>query len=469
MTFLYVGAFDDLSIKILNEILYLNKNIDKLILIKLKSISLDNINFEQIISYDYENLILGNYSSDESKVDFDEYNFIHKDFLQISKMMDRIHKVYSYSFDDRYEMYLRHLKGLSNILNLNKPNHALFTNMPHEVYDFILYKFLNHRKIKLKFLLHGMQMENYYQILDDIKENDIKLIDYRNCSSKLKNSILEKIYEKNRNLNQVPFYLKDDFQSSNRLKKSLLNAIRIKYNFVKSTYKNKRFYKYFFKIIIDKIEKSRTKNKIRPLITKRFDLKKRIIYVPLNFQPELSTLPMGGDFFEQRFMIELLNANCPNNYQILVKDHPKQDLNVGRNESFYKSLSEMQNVLLIDPKISNESLVKKADIVSVVTGTLGFQALCNGKKVLVFGNPFFKFFDEGAFPIKNERDLIHFFENSNVEKSFDEKQFFKFLNRCEEIFNYGFIDKDYMHFSSFDMNKNAIAIAGAVNKQLFNE
>ena len=68
MTFLYVGAFDDLSIKILNEILESNKGINKLILIKLKSISLDLINFDDIISYNYENLILADYSSYENQI-----------------------------------------------------------------------------------------------------------------------------------------------------------------------------------------------------------------------------------------------------------------------------------------------------------------------------------------------------------------------------------------------------------------
>ena len=50
-----------------------------------------------------------------------ESQSFYNDFFQISKMMDRLHKVYSYSFDDRYEMYLSHLKGLSSIISLNKP------------------------------------------------------------------------------------------------------------------------------------------------------------------------------------------------------------------------------------------------------------------------------------------------------------------------------------------------------------
>ena len=67
MTFLYVGAFDDLSIKILNEILESNKGIDKLILIKLRSISLDLISFDDIISYNYENLILADHRAERSR------------------------------------------------------------------------------------------------------------------------------------------------------------------------------------------------------------------------------------------------------------------------------------------------------------------------------------------------------------------------------------------------------------------
>jgi hypothetical protein len=466
MTFLYVGAFDDLSIKILNEILESNKGINKLILIKLKSISLDLISFDDIISYNYENLILADYSSYENQINFDEYNFIHNDFFQISKMMDRLHKVYSYSFDDRYEMYLSHLKGLSNIISLNNPDYSLFTNMPHEVFDYILYKLLKYRNIKTKFLLHGMQMENYFQILDDISENDTRLGDYNECSSELQNNLLKIIYEKNKDLNHVQFYLKDDFRPINRLKKSIFNFFKIKYEFLK-VLKSNYFYKYIVKIVVDQIEILSTKKVVKALITEEIDYYKKIIFVPLNYQPELSTSPMGGKFFEQRFMIELLSANCPEGYQILVKDHPKQGLNFGRNKSFYTSISKLNNVSLIDPNTNNDLILKKSDLVAVATGTLGFQALCNGKKVLVFGNPFFKFFKEGAFPIKNEIDLIIFFKNFNSNKSFDRKQLFKFLNRCDEIFNYGFIDKDYMRFSSYSIDKNAEIVAKAVLKELF--
>ena len=469
MTFLYVGAFDNLSVKILNEILFSNKNIKKLVLIKLKSVSINLIDFDEIISYDYENLILGNYSSSENKIDIDEYNFIHTDFFQISKMMDRIHKVFTYSFDDRYEMYLNHLKGLSNILNLTNPDYTLFTNMPHEVYDYILYKLLKYRNINTRFLLHGMQMENYFQILSDISENDTRLKYYNDCPDELQNNSLKLIYEKNKDLNHVQFYMKDDFNPSNRLKKSILNSFKIRWEFLKVLNKKKLFYKYMIKIVADQIESFSTRKMVKGFIAKEIDFSKKIIFVPLNYQPELTTSPMGGAFFDQRFMIQMLSSYCPDDFQILVKDHPKQGINFGRNKSFYKSISKLDKVLLIDSNINNDLILKQSDLVAVVTGTLGFQALCNSKKVLVFGNTFFKFFKEGAFPIKNERDLIDFFENSNFEKSFDEKQFFKFLNRCEEIFNYGFIDKDYIHFSSFDMNKNAIAVAGAIYKDLFNE
>ena len=466
MTFLYVGAFDDLSIKILNKILYKNKRINKLVLIKLKSISLDQINFNQIVSYDYENLILAKYSVNENQIDFDEYNFIHNDFFQISKMMDRLHKVYSYSFDDRYEMYLSHLKGLSGIISLNKPEYSLFTNMPHEVYDYILYKLLKYRNIKTKFFMHGMQMENYFQILDDVSENDTRLGDYNKCSFELQNDELKIIYEKNKDLNHIQFYLKSDFRPSNRLKKSMYNFFKIKYEFLKTLNIN-TFYKYIIKIVVEQIDTLSTRKLVKGLIVRKIDFSKKILFVPLNYQPELTTSPMGGKFFEQRFMIELLSAYCPKEYQILVKDHPKQGVNIGRNKSFYKSISKLNNVSLIDPNIDNDLILKKSELVAVATGTLGFQALCNGKKVLVFGNPFFKFFKEGAFPIKNENDLITFFKNFNSNKTFDKKQFFKFLNRCDEIFNYGYIDKDYKRFSSHDIDKNAEIVAKTVLKELF--
>ena len=55
-----------------------------------------------------------------------------------------------------------------------------------------------------------------------------------------------------------------------------------------------------------------------------FQTKKKILYIPLNYQPELTTSPMGGDFFDQLEMIELIDRNCPDSFVIYVKDHPKQ-------------------------------------------------------------------------------------------------------------------------------------------------
>ena len=227
------------------------------------------------------------------------------------------------------------------------------------------------------------------------------------------------------------------------------------------------FYKYLTKIVVGQIEALSTKKLVKRLIIRKIDYSKKIVFVPLNYQPELTTSPMGGKFFEQRFMIELLSAYCPKGCQILVKDHPKQGVNVGRNKSFYKSISKLNNVSLIDPNINNDLILKKSDLIAVASGTLGFQALCNGKKVLVFGNPFYKFFKEGAFPIKNENDLITFFKSFDKNKSFDKKQFFKFLNRCDEIFNYGYIDKDYTRFSSYNIDKNAEIVAKTVLNELF--
>lgn len=405
----------------------------------------------------YSEAILGNYSGYEKNFNLNEkeYDFLKTFTIDLFYMMNRLHRIYSYSFSDRYQMLIDHYKGVVGIFNSFKPDICFFTNIPHEVFDFVFYKIAEHREIDRKYLMHGMQLEAHYQILDKIEGNDHNLLNYENSSNILSKD-LDVIFQKYTNPNYQHFYMEKGYAPSYRKHKFLsINNFLIHYRFLKSIIRQKLFFKYLLQNVIFKyfetiVSKLYLKNKL----FSKFDLNTKYIYVPLNYQPEQTTSPQGGIFFDQINMVELLDRNCPKGYKIYVKDHPKQKINFGRDLNFFKRINKLENVVFIDKKIESKILFKHTDIIATVTGSVGFEALCNNKNVLVFGEPFYMHY-KAATKIRNDYDLIKFFERFESNQSNNDlTNLFKFLNNCEKNFHYGFMDMEYAHFSRLSLDEN---------------
>ncbi len=133
----------------------------------------------------------------------------------------------------------------------------------------------------------------------------------------------------------------------------------------------------------------------------RVELDKPYVYVPLHFQPEATTYPLGGYFLDQILMIRLLAENLPEGWIIYVKEHritfdPYLRGDLGRSDLYYQQITEIPNTFLVPMDTSSFELMDKAAAVGNVTGTAGFEALLRGTPTIVFGNAWYKDCD-GAF------------------------------------------------------------------------
>ena len=130
------------------------------------------------------------------------------------------------------------------------------------------------------------------------------------------------------------------------------------------------------------------------------------IIVFLHFQPERTSLPEGQQFAQQFHLIRTLQIANPG-IKIYVKEHPSMfighlDIRY-RTKSFYKAISDLDNVELVDIRTDAFSLIDKALSLATITGTVGVQALIRGKGVLCFGTSSYLGLD-GVFQIKNCED-----------------------------------------------------------------
>ena len=119
------------------------------------------------------------------------------------------------------------------------------------------------------------------------------------------------------------------------------------------------------------------------------DLSGKYVYFPLQLQPEMTTSSLGGDYSDQILAIVQLVKILPNDCLIFIKENPKQGGQM-RGSHFFLRLQNLKNVRWLPSYINTHELIENSQFVSTITGTVGWEALCKGKKVLVFGSPWYR-------------------------------------------------------------------------------
>jgi len=110
------------------------------------------------------------------------------------------------------------------------------------------------------------------------------------------------------------------------------------------------------------------------------------VYFPLHFQPERSTLVATAFYNNQIEVISHIARSLPVEFKLLVKEHPMQARNGWREVSYYKTLLNMPNVILIHPSVSNEEILNNCSLVITQAGTLGLDALFHNKPTIVLSD-----------------------------------------------------------------------------------
>lgn len=127
----------------------------------------------------------------------------------------------------------------------------------------------------------------------------------------------------------------------------------------------------------------------------------------LHYEPEKTTVPDGGLNGDQLAAVRTAASTLPAGMSLLVKEHPSQLMYVahghtGRTPGFYRELSTIDNVTLVDRRASNWDLIDRAKMVFTVTGTVGLEATFVATPVVYFGFPWYAGL-EGTFALGDIR------------------------------------------------------------------
>ncbi len=360
-------------------------------------------------------------------------------------------------FDRKYceDIYYKHLKYWYNIILSNNINYVLFMCIPHHVGEYILYSLCKIKRIKMTM----MDPKLYYCGLGCILGNDIYNVGasikdrYNNFQdeelkedsfSDFMKGVVDNINSKSvmgvQNYKKITKETRKIMFSNISLIKILELRLRIiKHHFndnKKLVYLNNELY-YTKKARIYEKKMDHLKDYMKLSCFPEENV--RYIYYPLQMTPEASTMPMAGEFKNQILSIELLaKAAKECNLYVYVKEHWVQ---YNREREFYKKISKIENVKLIDLSVNSLELIEKSVLVASQTGNCLLEALIKHKYALSIGkgNPY-----KGApnvIPCENYNQIfeaINKIQNSSLEINDDEIK--KYLIALDDSLVFSYLD-----------------------------
>ncbi len=335
--------------------------------------------------------------------------------------------------------YLSHLYFFFDFFKKKKINIVFFDSTPHFPIQFVVYLIAKILRIKL-LILHRTDITNCYILKKDIKPIHLIKIHSNNKNSLLKinnyfkdknisiwkqrsNLLNKRSLKKNHNIFLLELFVLLEF-SLKIIYQETLDLFKIKttesiFYYSKISFLKKIYYKISF------IRKYQLINKFLDNISIEPNLNSKFIFFGLHFQPERSTLPEGGKYFDQYKAIKILSMSVDKDTVIYVKEHPRQidlfpDLRKfnSRNINFYSKLLKLKNVYFVKTSFSSDTLVKKSFLNSTITGSIGSDSLRFKKPVILFAQSWYSMSNlcRVVNNVKSCKNAISYYTNTKFLK-----------------------------------------------------
>lgn len=282
------------------------------------------------------------------------------------------------------------LQWASYILNKYKPNKIFFPITPCDFIGYCLYCVAKYQKIEAPIV----------KVLTNINDNKGFII----------NDIYESVKITELSFSETNFPINKDIRnSSTTIQNNIQKCLESSYSFSsarifkkKVSFENLKvsfstiIYKFLFNIGLKRYRIFDLKKYELP-INESFNLlnelkDKNVLYMPLGFQPEVTSNPMSFPLFTAYSAISLIRSFLPDNWILLVKDHPSMitynnlSYSKYRNDATGEIITNSENCFLINNKVKSSEILNISNAVLVGVGSVGTEALIRGIPVISFGN-----------------------------------------------------------------------------------
>jgi hypothetical protein len=376
--------------------------------------------------------------------------------------------------DERKNLYYSLLGYWWGVLNKFKPEAIIFSAPPHPTFSYLIFELARLLKIKT-IVFYGTSVAGRMIWCDDFwRGSELLLKELANNKDKEftiddLNEDLRLYYKfhTNENNDTTPRSAKYVMKKNNFWNKIILK-IKIAFKSLKDFTIFKKTFLYFKKLLVNNAQKE-----YRRFYNSHPDFSKKFIYLPLHYQPECNTSPLGGVFVNQILMIKILAASLPKGWFVYVKEHPAQWMAFGLNytdyryQGYYRQISQIKNVQLIPAKTNSFFLVNQAQAVATVTGTAGWEAILRHKPVLIFGYPWYKDCS-GVFRINDTESCRLAIKKITEGYKPNGQAVINYLKCIESASIHGYIGEDFPGYAKITKQGCLENILAVINKELKN-
>lgn len=389
---------------------------------------------------------------------------------EILTMMEK--KFELWGVNQRRDFYFDLMRYWRGIFEKLKPDLIIFSDVPHEVYSFVVYALAKHYGVKTIMFENVFDYGRLFLFHDYKFGNDILAKEHKNNFSTnytlkdLSPYVLEYYKKQTSGNDETPLYV-GVYNREHTGWRKFVRMSRAIWPFIKDGSIFERTTKYFFKLFKSNVIKDYKKLETSP------DFSKKFIYVALHFQPERTTSPQGGYFVDQLLMIKTLSHALPPDWLLYVKEHPSQWKPHGSNYTgyrypgFYKEITKLKNAKIIPITTNNYKLIKTSQAVATITGIPGWEAVLRGKPALIFG---YSWFMEapGVFKVKSVKDCRDALEKIQSGYKIDAQKLLNYTVLLDHVSFEGFNDNYGRQVSKISNEDNANNMLKAIEEDINN-
>lgn len=379
----------------------------------------------------------------------------------VLKMMDRYQTMDAlFTYEARINLYHKQVKYWDNYLQKEKIDLCVLSNLPHVIYDYILYALckISGIKIIMMYRLPVIPHKNVsvyllYDIIEHIPDLREDYLFFLNNEDKWHLSERMLSYLELKEGNEDKTFTGISRESSSFIKKKI-NKLKVTLSFLRKSDMLNIIYYYSHKL--------NKRSVTAPNYQNNPDLDCKYIYISLHFQPECTTCPMGGEFVHQDLMIDIIKKSITKDIKIYIKEHPRRSV----DDRVYINTKIDSQVEFINPQYNSYSLIKNCLAVATITGTAGWEGFLNNKPVLMFGDYFYQD-APGVYKVKSQCDCVSAMKKIIENKALiSDAQINAFLKAVEKNTFPGWVDTRYATLSTMTEDENCKNIANHLSKAI---
>ena len=388
--------------------------------------------------------------------------------ILILAMMNKIYPGMSVS--ERQQLFIQFVRYWLGVIHQFSPDIIFFNTTPHAPLYFTLYGLAKHLGIKTA-MFDLSWVSDRIIWMNDIREGSMLLrenyLRLRQTNPKIQDlpEDIRTHYERHIDptVDTTPLYFTTGI-AAGRLSKKITRKV---HNFFSSILKPKVFGKKVRRFYINLPNLTRKLSYYfrsnLPRTYRAFqtapDLDRKFVYVPLHYQPECTTNPVGEVFQDQIFLIQTLSDSLPLDWVIYVKEHPGQwpcygiEFGEDRYRSYYNRIAAIPKVSLIPIETRSLDLISKAQTVATVSGTACWESILRGKLALVFGDAWYQY-APGVMRVRNAEDCRKVFNLIQSGFTVSKSDTIAFLSALDKSSIHGYIDGSSIVVSKLTPKEN---------------